>query len=290
MGADPFADLARAMLELERVGEDLFRSSHAHDNSTGVVFGGQFLAQAIAAAGQTVAGMAVNSCSAYFLRPGGLDTPIDYAVERVRDGRAFANRRVVASQGGKVLFDMICSFHKPEAGPSHQTALPPHVPQPDDLPDIQDWLRANAGRVPPEDVRSYFQPLPMQFRAVDPAKTYHLDGAPEPRRDFWLRFPAATAIAGTASHRPLIAFVSDFWLGTVANELHHPPFAERWPVFTTSHTIAFHGDARADDWLFYRVESPWAGEGMGHTRGLLYDRAGRLIVSTTQEVVIRASG
>jgi acyl-CoA thioesterase-2 len=287
--SDPFATLAQSMLQLERLDETTFRSSHAHDNSTGAVFGGQVLAQALAAAGETVSGMAANSCSAYFLRPGGLEAPIDYRVESVRDGRTFANRRVTAWQAGKALFDMIASFHLPETGPSHQTDLPAGLPQPEDLPDIQDYLRANADRIPPEEVKSYFTPLPMQFRALDPDKTYHLDGAPAPRRDFWLRFPPGAAVADVALHRPLIAFVSDFWLGTVAIELHHPPFAARHPTFTTGHTISFHAMARADEWLLYRIESPWAGEGIGYTRGLLYDRAGRLIASTTQEVVIRSA-
>jgi acyl-CoA thioesterase-2 len=276
------------MLRLERLDATSFRSTHAHDNSTGAVFGGQYLAQALAAAGATVPyGLLVNSCSAYFLRPGALDAPIDYRVEPMRDGRAFANRRVTAWQAGKVLYDMVCSFHRAEDGPSHKTELPPGIPGPDDLPDIQDYLRANADRIPPEEVSTFLMPLPVQFRTIDPDRTFHLDGSPAPRRDFWMRFPPAAAIDDPAQHRPLIAFVSDFWLGTVANEMHHPPFPARWPMFTTSHTIAFHADARADDWLLYRTESPWAGEGMGLTRGLLYDRAGRLIATTMQEVVIR---
>ena len=71
--SDPFASLAESMLCLERLDETTFRSTHAHDNSTGAVFGGQYLAQALVAAGETVAELAANSCSAYFLRPGRLD-------------------------------------------------------------------------------------------------------------------------------------------------------------------------------------------------------------------------
>jgi acyl-CoA thioesterase-2 len=275
------------MLELEQLSGTVFRSSHAHDNSTGAVFGGQYLAQGLAATVRTVPAMAVNSCAAYFLRPGRLDSPIDYEVEAVRDGRAFANRRVVARQAGKALFDMIVSFHAAETGPSHQASLPEGLAVPEDLPDIQDWLRANAGRVPLDEVKSFFMPLPVQFRALDPERTFHIGDRPEPRRDFWMRFPAASAIADLALHRPLIAFLSDFWIGTVASEKHHPPYPARYPVFTTSHTIAFHADARADEWLYYRIESPAAGAGLGYTRGLLYDRGGRLIASTTQEVAMR---
>ena len=284
---DPFAGLAEDMLQLDRIGPATFRSGHMHDNSQGAIFGGQFLAQALLAARLTTPGWPANSCSAYFLRAGRLDAPIDYEVETVRDGRSFANRRVVAWQAGKPLFDMLCSFHSPGVGPSHQAVDMAGLAQPEELPPLQDWLRANAERIPREEVSSYFQPLPVEFRLIDPDTTFHLSGKPEAHRDFWMRIPPARRIGDLELHQPLIAFASDFWLGPVANELHGPPYPARFPVLTISHTIAFHGTARADDWLLYRVESPFAADELGFTRGLLFDREGRLIASTTQEVVMR---
>ena len=286
--ADPFASLAEDTLRLEQTGPTSFQSTHTHDNSQGAIFGGQFLAQALLAAQATVAGQwPAHSASAYFMRPGGMDAPVEYEVECVRDGRAFANRRVVARQKGKALFDMICSFHEPESGPSHQSRLPEGLPGPDDLPDLADYLRANADRIPAEDVASYLQPIPVQFRLIDPETTFHLNGKPATSRSFWMRFPSGERVSELRRHQPLIAYVSDFWLGPVANELHHPPFPKRWPVHTVSHTMTFHGLARTDEWMLYLVESPWAGEGLGFTRGLLFDRAGKLLVTTTQEVIMR---
>ena len=287
LSGDPFANLAEDTLRLDRLGPTTFRSEHRHDNSLGIVFGGQFLAQALLAGQSTTQGWPAQSCSAYFLRPGQFDAPIDYEVELVRDGRNFANRRVMARQSGKVLFDMLCSFHLAEEGPSHQADDVSSLSPPEALPDLQDYLRANGDRIPREEISHYFNPLPVQFRLIDADRIFHLKGKPEPRRDFWMRFPPAARIEDDAEHWPLIAFISDFWLGPVANEPHGPPFPLRYPVFTVSHSIAFHRQARADEWLLYRVDSPFAGDGLGFTRGLLFDRQGRLVASTIQEVLMR---
>jgi acyl-CoA thioesterase-2 len=284
---DPYASLAEDILCLEQTGPGAFRSEHRHDNSMGMVFGGQFLAQALLAGSRTASGWLAHSCSAYFLRPGKFDAPIDYQVESVRDGRSFANRRVIALQSGKVLFDMLCSF-RPGVGSGrrHQAADGGGFPGPESLPDLREYLHANGDRIPHEEVAPFFLPLPIEFRLINPERTFHLDGQPEGRRDFWMRFCSASRVVELSLHQPLIAFLSDFWLGPVANELHGPPYPARFPIVTVSHAIAFHGTARANDWLLYRVESPFAGEGLGFTRGLLFDREGQLIASTTQEVLM----
>lgn len=284
---DPHASLAEDTLRLEQIGPTTFRSEHRHDNSLGAIFGGQLLGQALLAAARTAPPWPANSCCAYFMRPGRLDTPLEYEVEITRDGRSFANRRVSARQAGNVLFDMLCSFHQPGSGPDHQAGLPSGFPQPQELPELQDYLRANSDRIPQQEVGPYFSPLPVQFRLIDPDRTFHLDGRPASHRDFWMRFPPAARIGDIALHQPLLAFISDFWLGPVANELHSPPYPARVPVLTLSHTIAFHRPARADDWLLFRVESPFAADGLGFTRGLMFDREGRLILSATQEVLMR---
>lgn len=284
---DPFASLAGEMLSLEQLDETTFRSEHSHDNTRGTIFGGQFLAQALLAAQRTVSGWPANSASAYFLRPGGFDAPIDYEVERVRDGRSFANRRVVARQSGKAIFDMLCSFHAAEPGPAHQEADVAGVPDADDVPDLKDFLRAHADQLPKEEVKIYLGPLPVQFRFVDPGRTFHLHGEPQARRDVWLRFPAAARIGDEALHQALLAFLSDFLIGTVANDPHSPPFPRQVPVSTLSHGMTFHRSARVDEWMLYRIDSPYAGEGIGFTRGLMFDWERRLVASFDQEVVMR---
>ena len=285
-GPDPLATLAREMLRLERVGESTYRSAMARDNSQGTVFGGQFLGQALQAARLTAPDWPAHSCSAYFLRPGATGMPIDYEVEIVRDGRNFANRRVVARQQGKALFDMLCAFHAPGQGSAHAVKPPSGIPEPEELPDIQDYLRARADRIPPEEVDSYFQPLPVQFRLIDADRVYHLEGAPEAKRDYWMRLPSAAGVADIANHLPLIAMASDFFVGPVATAPFAPPFPRRMPVSTVSHQMTFHAPARADDWLLYLCESPCAGDGLGLARGLLFDRKGALVATVAQEVAI----
>ena len=285
-GDPTFETYAQEMLQLQQVGPTTFRSAHLRDNSMGVIFGGQFLAQSLLAASRTAPAWAANSCSSYFLRSGRLDVPIDYEVETVRNGRNFANRRVVARQNGKALFDMLCSFHQAQRGPSHQQELPTALPQPDDVPDIKDYLLSNSDRLSTDEVASYFLPMPVEFRPVDPNRMFHLDSVPEPRRDLWMRFPTAGRVGESDRHQAIIAYLSDFWIGPVANALHSPAYPRRAPVVTISHSIAFHKRARADEWILYRMESPWAGQGIGFTRGSLFDRSGRLIASTSQEVAM----
>ena len=286
--ANALATLAADMLRLERVGETTFRTAMARDNSQGTVFGGQFLGQALQAARLTAPQWPAHSCSAYFMRPGATGVPIDYEVEVVRDGRTFANRRIVARQAGKALFDMLCAFHAPGEGIAHSLPPPEGLPEPEELPDIQDYLRASADRIPLEEVESYFQPLPVQFRLIDADRAYHLEGEPEAKRAYWMRIPSAEGVPDIADHPPLIAMASDFFVGPVATALVSPPYPRRTPVSTISHAMTFHAPARADGWLLYLCESPCAGAGLGLTRGLLYDRGGTLVATVMQEVAIFA--
>ena len=80
------------------------------------MFGGQVAAQALMAAGRTVEIGRVHSLHAYFLRPGDPTVPILYEVDRIRDGRSFTTRRVVAIQHGRAIFNMSVSFHVDEPG------------------------------------------------------------------------------------------------------------------------------------------------------------------------------
>src|SRR5262245_3317814 len=117
-------------LDLERLEVNLFRGVSPEEGRVRV-FGGQVLAQALVAAGRTVdREIPVHSLHAYFLRPGDPETPIVFEVDRIRDGRSFTTRRVVAIQHGRAIFNMQMSFHAVEAGPEHSDAMP-DVPPPE---------------------------------------------------------------------------------------------------------------------------------------------------------------
>src|SRR2546427_10875849 len=121
------------LLDLERIEVDIFRGV-SPSVSLQRVFGGQVAGQALVAAGRTVpADRPVNSLHAYFIRPGDPSVPIVYQVDRVRDGRSFTTRRVVAVQHGKAIFTLSASFHVPEQGLDHQASIP-QVPSPAELP------------------------------------------------------------------------------------------------------------------------------------------------------------
>ena len=124
------------LLELEPLEVNLFRGLSPDENRQRV-FGGQVAAQALVAAGRTVdADRPVHSLHAYFLRPGDPKIPIVYDVDRIRDGRSFTTRRVVAIQHGRAIFNLSASFHVLEQGPEHQYPMP-DAPDPESLPTMR---------------------------------------------------------------------------------------------------------------------------------------------------------
>src|SRR5678816_4908457 len=121
--ADVLAELL-ALLELERIEVNLFRGK-SQDLGWGNVFGGQVVGQSLSAAAQTVPeDRPVHSMHGYFLRTGNASRPIVYDVDRIRDGKSFTTRRVVAIQNGSAIFTMAASFQREEAGFEHQTDPP----------------------------------------------------------------------------------------------------------------------------------------------------------------------
>src|SRR5215813_2304452 len=133
------------ILELESLEVNLFRGL-SPDEDRQRVFGGQVAAQALVAAGRTVDDdRRVHSLHSYFLRPGDPTIPIVYEVDRIRDGRSFTTRRVIAIQHGKAIFNLAASFQVDEPGPDHQMAMP-DVPDPDDLPTVRERVEAKRER------------------------------------------------------------------------------------------------------------------------------------------------
>ena len=134
------------LLDLEAIEVNIFRGRSPDENRQRV-FGGQVAGQALVAAARTVAepGRFVHSLHAYFLRPGDPTVPILYEVDRIRDGRSFTTRRVVAIQHGRAIFNLPASFHGHEAGPDHQIAMPTGLPDPESLPDLRDAHGAVQG-------------------------------------------------------------------------------------------------------------------------------------------------
>src|SRR5438874_10845805 len=117
------------ILDLEQLEVNLFRG-RSPQAGWQRVFGGQVIGQALVAACRTVEGRPPHSLHAYFLLPGDPAVPIIYEVDRIRDGKSFTTRRVVAIQHGQAIFSMSASFHGDEPSLSHQARMP-DVPPPE---------------------------------------------------------------------------------------------------------------------------------------------------------------
>jgi acyl-CoA thioesterase II len=272
-----------ALLRLDEVGPDLFRSRYNQRNVNAALYGGQVVAQALAAASRTVGGRPVHSLHAYFLRPGSMDVRVLLRVERVRDGRNFTTRRVSAIQNGKTIFDMICSFADRQHGFVHQQAMP-DIPAPETLRTLAEIVREDDRGLPPY-MRGFAEPGPVEVKPLSREELTGPTGRGE--RDYWLRVPGAASIADPADAAALIAYVSDFWLPATALTRHtHPSPGADMFVASIDHAVWFHRPLeRPGDWLLYHTDSPSAKGGINLARGMLFDRQGTLIASTAQEAL-----
>jgi acyl-CoA thioesterase-2 len=275
------------LLALERIDRDLFRGV-SHDLGWGAIFGGQVLGQALSAATQTVAAdRHVHSAHGYFIRAGELARPIVYQVERLRDGKSFSTRSVVAVQEGEAIFSMHASFQGEEPGLEHQDAMP-DVPAPESLRSERDLALARVDEVP-EFFRARIRAeRPIEIRPVE-ARDPLAPSAQPPGRRLWCR--AIDRLADEpALHRYLLAYASDFsFLGTALDPHGVSFLTPGMKVATLDHAIWFHRPFRIDEWLLYDVESPNASGARGLVRGRFFNRQGRLVASAVQEGLMRRS-
>ncbi len=272
------------LLTVKQVAHDIFVAPRMPDG-VGRIFGGQVVAQALAAAEQTVdTGRKAHSLHAYFLRGGNEEYPIELQVERDFDGGSFSNRRVIASQNGTPILNLTASFQRKSSAPHWPDAMP-DIPGPDGL---VDELDANFRRHPID----YDGPVPalVQHRAFDlraPAAQWDMSEPAEGPTFFWLRVRASLG-DDPAQHRLALTYMSDYGLLTTAlfRRAMQLKFQEA-RMASLDHALWFHEDARVDDWIVFVTDSPWLGHGRALTRGQFFTRDGRLIASATQEGMIR---
>lgn len=275
------------LLDLESRGGDRFIGRRREDG-TGRVFGGQAIAQALGAARRTVdAGRPVHSLHAYFLRPGSDDLPIEYRVKRDLDGRSFSNRRVVASQNGEPILNLIASFQRPAEGEGHQHRLAPDVPPPEELRSDAEVYRALGESLPDGMQRRFLlRQHPIEFRSVEKPKWLE-PGMREPASHVWFR-TVAQLPREPAVHREVLAYITDYQILATAM-LPHGRSLMSGQVKTASldHAIWFHASFAVDDWLLYVTDSPWSGAARGFGRGQIFTRDGQLVASVAQEGMMR---
>jgi acyl-CoA thioesterase-2 len=278
MGAS--LDFLVRLLDLEPIEENIFRGVQP-DEERQRVFGGQVASQALMAAGRTVSAGHVHSLHSYFLRPGDPRVPILYEVDRIRDGKSFTTRRVVAIQHGRAIFNMSTSFHVEEKGLDHQFTMP-DVPPPESLQPLPDRLAPWR-----DELEEWFsRPHPIEQRHIGelPWKHGH-DRLPYLR--LWIRADGELPV-DPLLHACVVTYASDMSLFDTILQ----PHSVRWddPDFmgaSLDHCMWFHRSFRADDWLLFDTDSPVAAGARGLARGFLYDRSGRLVVSMVQEGLAR---
>ena len=280
------ADLV-ANLDLETIEVDIFRG-RSPQNNWKRVFGGQVIAQALVAASRTVEGRAPHSLHAYFILPGDPLIPIVFEVDRIRDGRSFTTRRVVAIQRGNAIFSLSASFQVDEQGVEHSLPMPA-APDPDTLPDPI-YLVRSAGEAAQRRLQAFFARIrPIEVRPIDLSRyAPGARGVPrEPRQTLWIRI-AGRLPDDPATHRAALAFLSDMTLLDTGLATHGFSVSDpEFQVASLDHALWFHRPCRADEWLLYVQDSPNSGGSRALTRGLLYSRAGALVASVAQEGLIR---
>lgn len=270
-----------ALLDLERLEDNLFRGVSPPE-SLPRVFGGQVAGQALVAAGRTVPeDRGVHSLHAYFIRPGDPRVPIVYETERVRDGRSFTTRRVLAIQHGEAIFSLSASFQLPQDGLVHSEPLPPGVPAPDEVDDLGTRaLRGDGGWMAE-------LPRPLDIRLIDePIWSPNRAGASDQPVRLWLRADG-TLPGDRLLHVCLLTYASDLTLLGSVVARHDPP-AGRLQLASLDHAMWFHEPFRADEWLLYSCWSPAASGGRGLGSGRFFTADGRHVATTMQEGLVRA--
>ncbi len=277
-------DQLLAILDIEPLEHNLYRGLSPQVGWQRV-FGGQVIGQALVAAHRTVEDRPAHSLHGYFLREGDPAVPILYEVDRIRDGKSFSTRRVVAIQHGQAIFSMAVSFHRPEAGLEHQLPMP-EVPPPEQLPSEAELKERLIGRLPPQ-VKAYWErERPIEIRPVDLSR-YLSPEKRAPSQFVWIR-ANGTLGDDLALNQCVLAYASDFTLLDTALIAHGRfVFDPALMLASLDHAIWFHRRFRVDDWLLYAQDSPSSSGGRAFCRGTLFTREGLLVASTAQEGLVR---
>ena len=273
------------LLDLETIERNHYRATSPNEGWQRV-YGGQVIGQALVAASRTVAeGRSAHSLHGYFLRPGEMNTPILYTVDRIRDGKSFTTRQVVAIQNGEAIFAMSISFQIDEAGLAHQFEMP-DAPDPETLEDEETVRTRQAKERGLDAMEQFARRRPMEIRPINPVNMFQ-PSAEAPRQMCWMR--ARDRLPDDPRlHQCVLAYLSDWSLLDTATLPHAVSyFDDNMQVASLDHAMWFHRPFRADQWLLYVQDSPASSGARGLTRGLIYSQAGELVASATQEGLIR---
>ncbi|XP_064321679.1 acyl-coenzyme A thioesterase 8 [Phalacrocorax carbo] len=283
--------LITSVLNLERLDLDLFRGRHHWVPATQRLFGGQIVGQALVAAARAVSRHEqVHSLHCYFVRAGDPKVPVLYKVERTRTGKSFSVRSVKAIQHGKPIFTCQASFQLSQESPVQHQFTMPAVPPPEELltqeeliqkflqnPNLAEKYKKHLNKIQAEDV-------PIDIKPVNPPDIFCSEPQ-EPKQLLWVRARGYIGETDMKVHCCVAAYISDYaFLGTAL--LRHRQYHIKF-MASLDHSMWFHAPFRADHWMLYECESPWAGGCRGLVQGRLWRRDGVLAVTCAQEGVFR---
>lgn len=283
---DPLAEMISALNLTDaggaRTREDIF-TGPSQWMPHGRVFGGQVLAQSLVAATRTVEARPVHSLHGYFLRPGDIELPITFSVDRLRDGRSFSTRRVQAYQKGEPIFSMIASFQETDPGLEHQDEFPLDIPAPETLPSAAELIGDN-----PHPVAQYWaKARPFDMRHVGSPIYFSVKGEPVAHQAVWIK-ALGDMPADSQLHTAALAYASDYSILESIYRRHgiawsHPGLKSA----SLDHAMWFHREPKVDEWMLYVQESPSASGGRGLAVGRIFSQDGRLLATVAQEGMVR---
>ena len=274
------------LLDLEQIEVNMFRGISPEEGWQRV-YGGQGIGQALVAASRTVEDESriAHSLHGYFLRPGDTTIPILYSVDRIRDGRSFNTRRVVAVQRGEAIFSMSVSFQVMEEGLHHQADMPEVLP-PEECATQQELQQAYIDKIPEEYRANFERPRPIEMRFMEPINDFQPEPMP-PFQHVWIK-AADTMPDDIRLNQCLLAYASDMTLLDTCYRPHGIGWTdENFQAASLDHSMWFHKPFKTDEWLLYQQDSPFSGGARGFNRGSFYTQDGELVASVAQEGLIR---
>jgi acyl-CoA thioesterase-2 len=266
-----------------RTSEDIF-TGPSQWMPLGRVFGGQVLAQSLVAAMRTVPDeRTVHSMHGYFLRPGDVEQPITFSVDRIHDGRSFSTRRSQAYQNGLPILSMIASFQDQDGGVEHQIETPSDIPDPESLPTTAELL----GHIDHSVARHWANERPFDMRHLPSPIFITVDGERTSKQAVWMK-TIGTLPDDPNLHRAALAYASDYSIMEPVLRRHGVPWAmPGLKVASLDHAMWWHRFGRVDEWLLYVQDSPSAQGGRGLSTGSIFNRAGDLLATVAQEGMVR---
>ena len=284
--SDPLAGLLAALDLTDtgaRTSEDLF-TGPSQWMPLGRVFGGQVLAQSLVAAQRTIdEDRSVHSMHGYFLRPGNVELPITFSVDRIHDGRSFSTRRTLAYQDGVPILSMIASFQDADEGLEHQAEMPTGLPQPEDLPSAAESLSGIDHPV----ANFWATQRAFDLRHIPSPVYFSVEGPHVPHQAIWVK-ALGTLPDDPNLHRAALAYASDYTILEPILRAHGVSWGTPGlKAASLDHAMWFHRSGRVDEWMLYVQESPNAIGGRGLSLGRIFSRDGVLLASVAQEGMVR---